>query len=107
MRFSKKVASVVMVGVVLFGLGLTGCAPTFTPEEAYVSAVHGQILGSETNTGRDIVALGSAVCEALDSGISESQVVSIVVESGFTVREAQFIVDAAEKFLCTVDGGRV
>ena len=107
MRFSKKVASVVTAGVVVLGLGLTGCAPNFTPEETFVQKVHQQILGSEFSSDRDILELGVMICSALDGGMGRAEVVSVGSENGFTVREAGVVVDASEQFLCPTSGGNL
>jgi hypothetical protein len=94
----RKIGVGVAVGILL--AVLTGCGATGTPEEQYVSEVRHDVAGLKDAEDRDIIYVGTAMCESLDDGVPEKMLVAVGSDHGFTKRETQTIIDAAKRHIC-------
>lgn len=92
----KVIVTALVLGL---GLALAGCS-TATPEEQYVQKVQQQVVGAKTNSARELVSVGTAICRALEAGNSEDDLVVAASETGLTARELRVLVKAAHDYLC-------
>lgn len=79
-------------------------APHGTPEEQFLAVVHSQVAGSAVESDREALSLGVTICSTEEAGVSRSKMVEVFVGNGFTVREANVVIDAANRFLCVGAG---
>lgn len=96
------VVAVVIAAVIAFAVM---SAPRGTPEEQFLAAVHSQVAGTSVESDRDALALGVTICSTEEAGVSRSKMVEVFGANGFTAREANVMIDAAEKFLCVKGSG--
>ena len=84
----------------LASLALTGCGPTLTPEEQFLRAVRAEFVDQADATDRQFISLGTGICDALESGASEADLLEIGQSQGMTKRENRVAIDAAKQYLC-------
>lgn len=71
-----------------------------SPEKKFTDIITSRIAGAEDVTARDNIGLGMAVCSAEEAGLPRDIVVEQFVKNGFTPREADIVIDAANEYLC-------
>lgn len=90
----RKLAAFVLAAATL---GLAGCASG----GGFVETVRSEIPEVLDQISEDdLVAVGEAVCDALDDGLSGHRAAGELEASGFTLAEAGTIVLAASDHLC-------
>lgn len=101
-----KVLGLMLVGVLL-SIGLTWLflynAPSqqsSNPERAFVDTVTSQVVGADETDGRNLLELGMSICGAEGRGGSHAEIVAAFTKNGFTSREANVMIDAADRYLC-------
>ncbi len=94
---SLVAASLVMWGIITL---VDTVVRSVNPEAAYINTVHSAVVGSDQADDRDTIHLGLAVCSAQDAGVPRDGMVREFTKNGFTEREANSVIDAANLYLC-------
>lgn len=99
----KQAMKLALILGLLMGLAaaLMGCAPAASsPEESFTNAVRADVADLAETSDRDIISLGVSICDSLELGFSEDFIIETGTDNGFTAREAEVVLVAAQEWIC-------